>query len=146
MHWRGPSVDMDERAHYPLGVVAEVRQELAGRLAAAVAAGVDPEQVVLDPGLGFAKEAEHNWELLRDLPRIQELGRPLIVGASRKRFLGSLLTSAHGDPRELSLRDDATAAVTALAAFAGVWCVRVHAGRASADAVRVAAAWRGELR
>ena len=98
---------------------------------------------MLDPGLGFAKEAEQNWELLQGLPSFQELGHPILVGASRKRFLGSLLSADEGKPRPLSMRDDATAAVTALAAKAGVWCVRVHESQASADAVRVAAAWSG---
>jgi dihydropteroate synthase len=98
------------------------------------------ERIVLDPGLGFAKEAEHNWELLGQLEQLLTLGRPLLVGASRKRFLGALLADDDG-PRDLTDRDEATAAVSALAAHAGVWCVRVHDARPNADAVRVAAAW-----
>jgi dihydropteroate synthase len=139
MHWRGFSDRMDGLAVYD-DVVADVRAELAQRLADAVAAGVDPQAIVLDPGLGFAKEAEHNWALLHGLGSLVELGRPVLVGASRKRFLGSLL-AADGSPRPLGERDRATDAVSALAAAAGAWCVRVHDVRGSRDAVEVAAAW-----
>jgi dihydropteroate synthase len=137
MHSRGPSADMQSRATYA-DVVAEVGAELAARLADLVAAGVDPEQVVLDPGLGFAKTAAHNWALLGRLGELATLGRPLLVGASRKSFLGALL----GD-RPVADRDDATQATTVLAAVAGAWCVRVHVVRPAADAVRVVAAARG---
>jgi len=139
MHWRGPSADMASRAVYD-DVVADVRRELGDRYAAVVAAGVRPEMVILDPGLGFAKTAEHNWALLRGLAALGELGRPVLVAASRKAFLGRLL-AADGAPRQPSGRDDATAAISALAAAAGAWCVRVHAARPSRDAVEVAAAW-----
>ncbi len=131
MHWRGPSADMQTRATYD-DVVAEVCQELSDRRDAAEAAGV--EDVVLDPGLGFAKHADHNWALLRALPALQALGRPLLIGASRKAFLGALL-----DGRPAPQRDAATAAITTLAAKAGVWGVRVHDVASSADAVRVVA-------
>ena len=141
MHWRGPSADMATRAVYT-DVVADVCTELSRQMDAVLAAGVDVEQVVLDPGLGFAKTAEHNWTLLARLGELLALGRPLLVGASRKSFLGSLLAGPDDVPRAVVDRDDATAAVTALAAAAGAWCVRVHEVRASADAVRVAAAWR----
>jgi len=144
MHRRGPSVDMAERATYD-DVVAEVAAALERRLAAVLAAGVRPEQVVLDPGLGFAKTPAHDWALLRALPSLHALGRPLLVGTSRKSFLGRLLADADGTPRGTDERDDATAATSALAARDGAWCVRVHDVRPSADAVRVAAAWaRGE--
>jgi len=143
MHWRGHSVDMQSRARYPTGVVNDVRDELAARLAAATAAGIDPRRVVLDPGLGFAKEPGDNWTLLRDLAVLHSLGQPLLLGASRKRFLGELLADDDGTPRSLPLRDDATAAVSAISAHVGAWCVRVHESRASADAVRVASAWGG---
>jgi dihydropteroate synthase len=137
MHWRAHSAHMQDLAHYD-DVVAEVRAELQDRLDRVIAAGVDAEQVVLDPGLGFAKNAEHNWALLADLAALNDLGRPLLIGASRKSFLGGLLS--HGDQlRPVLDRDDATAAVTALAAAAGAWAVRVHDVRASADAVRVVA-------
>ena len=143
MHWRGPSADMAARASYG-DVVAEVAAALSDRVAAAGAAGIAADRVVLDPGLGFAKDAGHNWALLRRLDRLAALGFPLLVGASRKRFLGTLLADpATGEPRPATGRDDATAALTAVLAERGVWGVRVHAVGASADAVRVAAALRG---
>ena len=139
MHWRGYGDRMDELAVYD-DVVTDVIAELGQRAADAAAAGIDPRAVVLDPGLGFAKGAEHNWALLHDLGRLRALGHPVLVGASRKRFLGSLL--AVGDePRAMSGRDRATDAVSVLAAAAGAWCVRVHDVRGSRDAVEVAAAW-----
>jgi dihydropteroate synthase len=158
MHWRGPSHDMNSRAVYD-DVVREVRDELRRRVDAVVAEGVDPSMIVLDPGLGFSKLAEHNWRLLAALPDIARLGPgaggvrgpdaaggepgmfPVLVGASRKRFLGRLLAAADGTPRPFSGSDDATVATTALAAAAGAWCVRVHQVPGNADAVRVAAAW-----
>ncbi|TMR29751.1 dihydropteroate synthase [Nonomuraea zeae] len=141
MHWRGHSHDMYSRAVYA-DVVTEVREELSKRVDLVLAEGVSEEQVVLDPGLGFAKNAEHNWALLAGLPQLAELGYPLLVGASRKRFLGRLLADPDGTPRPFSRSDDATLAVTALAAHAGAWCVRVHEVGPNADAVRVAAAWK----
>jgi dihydropteroate synthase len=140
MHWRGHSVGMSERAVYR-DVVGEVREELAGRLAAALDAGIDRERIVLDPGLGFAKNAAHDWALLRAQRRLQdELGRPLLIGHSRKRFLGSLLADGQGAPRPAGERDAASLAVAAVAAERGAWAVRVHAAEAAADAVRVVAA------
>jgi dihydropteroate synthase len=141
MHWRGHSHDMDSRAVYA-DVVTEVREELAKRIDLVLAEGVAEEQIVLDPGLGFAKNAEHNWSLLAGLDRLAELGYPLLVGASRKRFLTRLLAAPDGTPRPFDECDAATVAVTALAARAGAWCVRVHEVRPNADAVRVAAAWQ----
>ncbi|UBU19137.1 dihydropteroate synthase [Nonomuraea gerenzanensis] len=141
MHWRGHSHDMYSRAVYA-DVVTEVREELSKRVDLVLAEGVTQEQIVLDPGLGFAKNAEHNWAVLAGLPRLAELGFPLLVGASRKRFLGRLLADPDGTPRPFSRSDDATLAVTALAAHAGAWCVRVHEVGPNADAVRVAAAWK----
>jgi dihydropteroate synthase len=140
MHWRGPSARMGDLAVYD-DVVRDVRRELRARLEAAVSAGLDPAYVVLDPGLGFAKTADHNWTLLGHLGVLAELGRPLLIGASRKRFLGELL-AVEGEPRSMDERDAATDAVSALAARAGVWCVRVHDVRGTVDAVKVAAAWR----
>jgi dihydropteroate synthase len=140
MHWRGPSDRMEELAVYD-DVVTDVVRELGDRLDALVAAGVDPRQVVLDPGLGFAKTSEHSWRLLANLDWLLALGRPLLVGASRKRFLAQAVTAARpGEPVPTSDRDDATAATSALAAAAGAWGVRVHAVPGSADAVRVVAA------
>jgi dihydropteroate synthase len=145
MHWRGHSHQMQDRAVYG-DVVREVRDELHRRVDAVVAAGVDPALIILDPGLGFAKLAEHNWALLTHLAEISRLGGwpgfPVIVGASRKRFLGQLLATPDGSARPFPGCDDATIAVTALAAAAGAWCVRVHEVRANADAVRVGQAWR----
>jgi dihydropteroate synthase len=140
MHWRGHSSGMNELAGYE-DVIGEVRSELVARVDAAVLAGVDPGRLVLDPGLGFAKTAAHNWALLRRLDVLTALGFPVLVGASRKRFLGELLADDDGTPRPLSGRDQATAAVSALAARAGAWGVRVHDVAASLDAVAVAAAW-----
>ncbi|MGV8907662.1 MAG: dihydropteroate synthase [Propionicimonas sp.] len=136
MHWRGHSDLMADRADYA-DVVAEVRGELADRLAAAVAAGLDPDRVILDPGLGFAKTAAHNWALLRGLSDLAGLGRPLLIGASRKRFLGELLAGP-GGPRPVRERDDAGIALTALLAAAGVWGVRSHTVRPHLDAIAVA--------
>ncbi|TDD01599.1 dihydropteroate synthase [Nonomuraea deserti] len=141
MHWRGHSHDMDSRAVYA-DVVTEVREELSKRVDLVLAEGVTEEQIVIDPGLGFAKNADHNWALLAGIPKLAELGFPLLVGASRKRFLGRLLAGPDGTPRPFSRSDDATLAVTALAAHAGAWCVRVHEVGPNADAVRVAAAWK----
>ncbi|GAA0820412.1 dihydropteroate synthase [Streptosporangium amethystogenes subsp. fukuiense] len=139
MHWRGHSHAMQERAVYD-DVVTEVCQELTKRVESVLAEGVAEEQIVLDPGLGFSKNPDHNWALIAGLDRLAELGRPLLVGASRKRFLGRLLAAPDGTPRPFSRSDDATLAVTALVAQAGAWCVRVHDVRPNADAVRVAAA------
>jgi dihydropteroate synthase len=139
MHWRGHSVDMESRAGYD-DVVAEVVAELDSRLAALTAAGLDIERIVVDPGLGFAKRAGHNWSLLAHLDALQELGRPVLLGASRKGFLGTLLADGSGAPRPADRRADATTALTSLVAARGVWAVRVHDVAGSADAVRVVAA------
>jgi dihydropteroate synthase len=124
-------------------VVTEVCAELTARVEDVVAAGVSPEQLVLDPGLGFAKNAEHNWALLARLDRIVALGLPVLVGASRKSFLGRLLAADDGTVRPAEQRDAATLATTVLAAQAGVWGVRVHDAAASVDAVRTVEALRG---
>ncbi|WP_307490690.1 dihydropteroate synthase [Cellulomonas humilata] len=142
MHWRGHADVMDDLDDYD-DVVTDVRRELAARVAALRAAGVRDEQVVLDPGLGFAKAGSSNWPLLARLPELVADGFPVLVGASRKRFLGHLLAGPEGEPAPPLARDRATAAVSALAAAAGAWCVRVHEVAGSADAVRVAAAWQG---
>jgi dihydropteroate synthase len=133
MHSRGPAGTPGTYAD----VVGEVCDELMRRLDDAVAAGVDPANVILDPGLGFAKGAAHNLALLGALPRLVALGPPLLVGASRKSFLGTVL-----DGRDVADRDAATQATTALAAWHGAWGVRVHAVRPAADAVRVVEAIR----
>lgn len=140
MHWRGHSSRMDSLAEYD-DVVGEVRDELLRQVEVALAAGVSPEAIVLDPGLGFAKRAEHNWALLNRLDALLSLGFPVLVGASRKRFLGTLLADEEGNPRNPDGREDATAAISALSAAAGAWGVRVHEVGTSLDAVTVAAAW-----
>jgi dihydropteroate synthase len=146
MHWRGHSHQMRKRAVYR-DVLAEVCAELRQRVDAVVAAGADPSMIVIDPGLGFAKLPKHNWTLLTRLPELARLGGsgpplPVLVGASRKSFLGMLLAAPDGTPRPFSACDDATVAVTALAAAAGAWCTRVHEVPANRDAVVVAAAWQ----
>jgi dihydropteroate synthase len=131
MHWRAPSTQMQDFAAYD-DVVAEVAAELRTQLEAVREAGVSADRIVLDPGLGFAKNADHNWALLAALAELQELGHPILVGASRKRFLGELLGG-----RDVDEREHATTAITTLAALAGVWGVRVHDARAARDAVAV---------
>ncbi|MGF7233742.1 MAG: dihydropteroate synthase [Frankia sp.] len=140
MHARGPSAGMTSRALYT-DVLAEVVAELRDRLDTVLAAGIALGSVIVDPGIGFAKNAAHNWTLLAHLDALATLGRPLLVGTSRKTFLGRLLAGPDGTPRPVDDREDATQATTALAAAAGVWGVRVHAVRPAADAVRVAWAW-----
>ncbi len=141
MHWRGHSTTMQSQASYT-NVVEEVGSELQARISGALAAGIAPGAIVLDPGLGFAKEADHNWALLQSLPEFISLGYPVLLGASRKRFLGSLLAASDGVARAVDERDGATSAISALAAAAGVWAVRVHDVPGSVDAVRVGRAWR----
>jgi dihydropteroate synthase len=135
MHWRGHSATMQQLAQYD-DVVADVRAELASRVDAAIGAGIDAAQLVIDPGLGFAKTGAHNWALLAALDELVADGLPVLVGASRKSFLGSLLAGADGTPRPVDEREDATTALTAYAALHGVWGVRVHEVRPSVDAAR----------
>lgn len=135
MHWRGHSSVMADRAHYA-DVVTEVRDELRARVDAALVAGIPEERIAVDPGLGFAKSAEHNWSLLADLEEL-DFGFPLLVGASRKSFLGALLAAEDGTPRPVSERENGGVAVTTIAALAGVWGIRVHDVGANLDALRV---------
>ena len=141
MHWRAHSDHMRDFAVYdgPGGVVEAVRAELAARVDAMLAAGIAGDRIVLDPGLGFAKRAPHNWELLAGLDRIADLGHPVLVGASRKSFLGALLAGPEGAPRPVDQREAANTAVTVHLARAGVWGIRVHDVQASHDALRVVA-------
>lgn len=142
MHWRGQSARMDELVGYG-DVVGEVIEEVERVMDAVVSGGVDPTQVIVDPGLGFAKTREDDWALLARIDAWARLGRPVLVGASRKRFLGTLLADpATGEPRPPRARDAATAAASALAAAQGAWAVRVHEVTSTADAVRVEAALR----
>ena len=149
MHNRGTPATMDALADYG-DVVEDVIAELIEVRQRFYDAGVAPEQLVLDPGLGFAKAGEQNWELLRGLDRLTALGHPVLVAASRKRFLGTLLegqpghTHDHGTSPSPEQRDAATAALSALSAHHGAWAVRVHDVTPTADAVRAAAAWRGK--
>jgi dihydropteroate synthase len=143
MHWRGHSDRMQTLAAYdePGGVVAAVREELSRRVDDARAAGIPDERIVLDPGLGFAKTAEHNWALLAGLSALQSLGFRLLVGASRKSFLGTLLAGPDGSPRAVLARDAATTALTVLLAQQHVWGLRVHDVRSSRDALRALERW-----
>ncbi|GAA3837840.1 dihydropteroate synthase [Streptomyces coacervatus] len=144
MHWRGHAAGMQANAVYG-DVVTDVVDELRLRAEAALQAGIRPGCLIVDPGLGFAKEAEHNWELLGRLGEVRALGHPVLVGASRKSFLGRLLADpATGQPRPARLRDAATTAVSVLAATQGVWCLRVHDVASTLDAVRVTARWGAE--
>ena len=139
MHWRAHSDRMTDFATYdePGGVVAAVRRELSERVEAIVGAGVEADWIVLDPGLGFAKRGEHNWELLRRIEELAELGHRLLVGASRKSFLGQLLAAPDGTPRSLDEREHANTALTVFLAQRGVWGLRVHDVRSCRDALRV---------
>ncbi|MEE1621404.1 dihydropteroate synthase [Zafaria sp. Z1313] len=139
MHRRGDAQSMSTEADYQ-DVVAEVVAELRELRDRFVAAGVDPKHIIVDPGLGFAKDHAHNWALLAGLDELRGLGHPVLVGTSRKRFLGALLSEA-GKPAAPAERDTATAATSALAAASGAWGVRVHDVEGTLDAVKVATAW-----
>ena len=141
MHWRGFSENMNALAHYD-DVVDEVRTELADRIHAARAAGIAADAIVIDPGVGFAKEAEHNWQVLTHLEAFSTLGFPLLVGASRKRFLGAALADNAGAPRPAAERDAGTAALSVLCAQAGAWGLRVHDVRTTSDALTVLTRWQ----
>lgn len=136
MHWRGHSGEMQQNAHYT-DVVRDVRNELGNRIAEMIVWGVDPDRIIVDPGLGFAKSADHNWALLGHLPELASLGHPVLVGASRKRFLGAFAPDAA--PAED--RDPATAVLSALAAQSGAWGVRVHNVEATRTALDVWTSW-----
>ncbi|RUP04717.1 MAG: dihydropteroate synthase [Mycobacterium sp.] len=143
MHWRPVSRDHPHRVPDYLDVVADVRADLLASVDDAVAAGVDPAKLLIDPGLGFAKTGQHNWALLHGLPKLVDTGIPVLLGASRKRFLGSLLAGPDGTPRPADGRETATAVISGLAMWHGVWGVRVHDVRASVDARKVVRAWQG---
>ena len=140
MHWRGHGSVMNSLASY-VDVSAEVFSEINVRLVAATAAGVNPEAIIIDPGLGFSKEPDDNWQVLNQLAGLVDRGYPVLVGASRKRFLGSLLAGSTGVPRDFAGRDAATDAVSAIAAATGAWGVRVHNVKSAVDAVLVGQAW-----
>ncbi|MFL0711315.1 MAG: dihydropteroate synthase [Microcella pacifica] len=138
MHWRGPAAVWDAVSDYR-DVVTEVRNELQSRLEAALAAGIPAERLWLDPGLGFAKRHDDSWALLRALPALADLGCRVLVGASRKRFLGELLPADH----DVQERDLPTAVVSVLATEGGAAAVRVHDARSTVRALATLAAWRG---
>lgn len=154
-HWRGPSTDMYARAGYA-DLAAELTGELEARLRAAATAGISPDRVILDPGIGFGKRGAQNWQALRALDRVIALGPRVLVGTSRKRFLAELLTDASAAagsgaadasaaaPVDTARLDLATAVTSVLAAQAGVWAVRVHDVGATRDALAVARAWSGD--
>ncbi|MEO9324310.1 dihydropteroate synthase [Nocardioides sp. C4-1] len=142
MHWRAHSDRMTDLATYdepggPDDVVHAVVRELGDRVAATRAAGLPDHRVVLDPGLGFAKRGDHNWQLLAGLDAVAGLGFPLLVGASRKSFLGALLAGPDGVPRPVAERETAGHAITLVLAQRGVWGVRVHDVRGTRDVLTV---------
>jgi len=139
MHWRGFSDSMQKLAIYE-ATAKEIRHELADRVEKLTKAGVDIDQIILDPGLGFAKEPDHNWDILQEIESFEKLKRPLLVGASRKRFLGALLNDGERD-RDVKEREAATVAVTTMLAERKVWGVRVHKVRDSRDAIEVVTRW-----
>jgi len=139
MHWRGFSDSMQKLAIYE-ATAKEIRHELADRVEKLTKAGVDIDQIILDPGLGFAKEPDHNWDVLQEIESFEKLKRPLLVGASRKRFLGALLNDGERD-RDVKGREAATVAVTTMLAERKVWGVRVHNVRDSRDAIEVVTRW-----
>ena len=140
MHWRAHSTQMQRFTDYG-DVVADVSAELRERLDAAAQAGVRPERVAVDPGIGFSKTADQNWDVLAGMERLHDLGHPVLIATSRKRFLGALLADAAGELRPTDLREDGTTATSTLAAAAGAWCIRTHTVRATLDAVKVAQRW-----
>lgn len=139
MHWRGYLDRADASFHYD-DVVAEVIAELRTRIDAAVAAGVDPADIIVDPGLGFSKNAEHNWQILAGLSEFAVFDQRLLVAASRKRFIASLVSPEDPAQAGEAEKDEATAVISAFAAQAGAWAVRVHDPASSALACRVAGA------
>jgi len=145
MHWRAHSTQMQSFTDYG-DVVADVSAELRARLAAAAEAGIRPARIAVDPGIGFSKTADQNWDVLAGMERLHGLGHPVLIATSRKRFLGALLADASGELRPPELREDGTTATSALAAAAGAWCIRTHTVRATLDAVKVAQRWAAGAR
>ena len=148
-HWRGwlagaaGNVPDADTSRYEHGVVNDVYDELMRQVDAVLEAGVQAEQVIIDPGLGFSKPGvEHNLPILAALDRFNAAGYPVLIGASRKRFVGSLLAGAGVTEPDMASKDNATAAISALCAEHGVWAVRVHDVAKSRDAVAVGNAWR----
>ena len=144
MHWRGQSRTMDDKASY-VDPVAEVISELTERVHVAREGGIDPSKIIIDPGFGFAKNPEQNWAVLRNVDRLAVIDQPVLIGASRKRFLGALLSDESGIMRPVEERDVATAAISAMVTQRGVWGVRVHDVGATVDAIKVALAMMGRF-
>ena len=142
MHWRAHSREMQRHTDYG-DVVEDVVAELREQLDAALDAGIDPARIAVDPGIGFSKTADQNWDVLAGMERLHVLGHPVLIATSRKRFLGALLAGPSGALRPADEREDGTTATSALAAAAGAWCIRTHAVRPTLDAVRVAGRWAG---
>ena len=140
-HWRREGSAMTHVSSYQ-DCVQEVLEELQARVEQALDAGIAATRIIVDPGLGFAKDADDNWALLAALPRLRGLGFPVLVGASRKRFLGSLLRTAEGAPRPVDERDTATALISMLATQHGAWGVRVHNVADSCDARKILVSWQ----
>ena len=136
MHWRGHSTVMTQLTDYE-DVVSDVRDEIEVQVEAAIRAGIKREHLVVDPGIGFAKTTEQNWPLLANLDSLESLGLPLLIGVSRKKFIGELLADGAGNPRDMAGREAATTVITALVAERKVWAVRVHDVQSSRDAIEV---------
>ena len=135
MHWRGPSNIMNTLTDYN-DVVADVTSEISKQVDAAISAGISRERIAIDPGIGFAKTVDQNWPILKHLDVLEELGLPILMGASRKKFLGELLAK-DGVPRDSDERESATTAISTLMAARGIWAVRVHDVKSTSDAVAV---------
>lgn len=135
MHWRGHSTEMMSLTNYD-DVVADVCDELQAQVNNAVAAGISLNRIAIDPGIGFAKTVDQNWPILAQIDELQNLGLPILIGASRKKFLGDLLAK-EGQPRDITGREMATAAITTLMAYQSIWAVRVHDVKSSSDAIKV---------
>lgn len=143
MHWRGHSAGMNDQANYA-DARRESLEETLTCVRAGVSAGINPDRIIIDPGLGFAKDADHNWQILQSLSLWKATGFRLLVGASRKRFLGALLADESGEPRAADRRDAATAALSLLAAQSGAWGLRVHDVVSTCDALKVWERWSTE--
>lgn len=148
-HWRGwlagsaGDVPDADTSVYANGVVDDVYDELMKQVDDVLQAGVSPSQIIIDPGLGFSKPSvEHNFPLMTALERFNATGYPVLIGASRKRFVGAALADAGIDKPDMDSKDNATAAISALCAEHGVWAVRVHDVEKSRDAVAIGNAWR----
>jgi dihydropteroate synthase len=135
MHWRGPSNIMNTLTDY-VEVVADVTAEISQQVDVAVAAGIARERIAIDPGIGFAKTVDQNWPILKHLDVLEGLGLPILMGASRKKFLGELLAK-DGLARDSDDRESATTAISTLMAARGLWAVRVHDVKSSSDAITV---------